>query len=83
MTAKELGIRKLGGLDIVRVGDFQWTKDSRYGMPTNIDSFDTISESDTDIVGKQMQTEYMQDYPNFIYRKLNKNVTPQQTNPTL
>lgn len=71
-TLKQLGFRKLGGNDIVRIGDYEWTKSSKVDESNieNVLNF-VLTENDTHIVGEQMCCEFMQDYGNNIYRKLN------------
>jgi len=73
MTLKQLGIRKLGLNDIVRVGDFQLCKGSEFDNQEMVDSFErnhSVHESDF-CCGKQICLEEMQNYGNNIYRRLN------------
>lgn len=71
-TLKQLGFRKLGGNDIVRVGDYQYTNLEKIDE-TNVNSMliFEITANDTYLIGEQMCCEFMQQYGNNIYRKLN------------
>lgn len=71
LTLKQLGIRRLGGNDIIKAGDLQWcVKRPIFTSVEDVNSMLATDASDW-VVGCQVCTEEIQNYPNFFFRKLN------------
>lgn len=79
-SLKELGIRRLGLNDIIRVGDFQFTKGGDLCL-YSVDEIKTnlpFVEATSWYFGKQICDEEIQNHGNNFYRFLNVKT---QTNP--
>jgi hypothetical protein len=76
LTLKQLGIRRLGGNDIVRVGDLQWCDCIPHFDKIEDVKFMVITDAYCHCVGCQVCTEEVQQYANKFFRKLN---APKQT----
>ena len=71
-SLRELGVRKLGLNDIIKVGDFEFTKDG-YLRNWSIDEMKKlpVAEETYWYIGKQICDEEIQNYGNNFYRFLN------------
>ena len=70
LTLKQLGLRRLGGRDIIRAGDLQWcNKTIRFDSINDLRLL-VETTSDSHWVGQQVCTEEVQSYSNFFFRKI-------------
>jgi hypothetical protein len=74
MTLKQLGIRKLGLNDIIRVGDIQLVKGGNasiyHSFGDLVSCLPVVKEGEF-WVGRQICEQEIQDFANDFYRKLN------------